>query len=298
MKRQKLTVIIPTYNCEDILEHCIKSVLWADEILVVDSFSTDNTLKIARKYKCRILQHEYIYSAKQKNWAIPKAKHNWILLVDSDERVMPALKQEIQNLLKRKMFSKGYFIARRHYFLDKWMRFGGRYPLYNIRLFSKKCRYEDRNVHAHILLDKSKCGYLQNDIIHLSDRSLSQYLHKANRYTTYQANYMAKTNKKGIKINWKDFFTNYMIFKATIKDMWYFIPGSSFARFLYMYIFKLGFLDGWRGFIIAFLYGFDTFVAKIKYYEIMRKKKKAPKGLLLNTELKFANKLVATLERM
>lgn len=297
-KRKKLTAIIPSFNSEDIIEDCIKSVLWADEILVVDSFSSDKTLEIAKKYGCRILQHEYVYSAKQKNWAIPKAKNEWILLLDTDERVTSELKKEIQKKLYTKMPCDGYFIARRHYFLEKWMRFGGRYPLYNIRLFKKTCRYEDRDVHAHIILDKTKISYLKNDIIHLSDRSLSQYFHKANRYTTYNANYMAKIYNKKIKIDWQGFFTNTMIFKATIKDFWYFIPFSSTARFLYMYIFKLGFLDGSRGFVLALLYGFDNYVSKLKFKEILKKQNKEAKGFVLAAELKFAKKLSITLGKI
>ena len=97
--RPRLTVIVPTFNEEATIRDCLQSVRFADEILVVDSYSTDATLSIARAAGARVLQHEYVYSARQKNWAIPQASHEWVLLVDSDERVTPGLRDEILDLL-------------------------------------------------------------------------------------------------------------------------------------------------------------------------------------------------------
>ncbi|MFH1523042.1 MAG: glycosyltransferase family 2 protein [Patescibacteria group bacterium] len=273
-RKDKLTVLIPTYNCSNNIEKCIKSVKWAEEILVVDgakeNYSTDNTVELAKKMGARVIQHKYEYSAKQKNWAIPKAKNKWILLLDSDEIVTGELKKEIIKLLKSEDLNKyeGFGIARRHYFLGKWLRWGGRYPLYNIRLFRCSCRYEDRDVHAHIILPKKKVKYLKGDILHLSDPSLDHFFEKFNRYTTYQANYMLKFIQKKNKIEWPKFFTHYIYAKSVIKDYWYFLPLTSFMRFIYMYIIRLGFLDGRHGFLIATLYSFQDFVSKTKYLEL------------------------------
>ena len=96
----KISALITTYNEQDMLQDCLESVRWADELFVVDSFSTDRTLEIARAYNARISQHEYKYPAAQKNWAIPQASHEWILLLDADERVTPELQREIQQLLQ------------------------------------------------------------------------------------------------------------------------------------------------------------------------------------------------------
>jgi len=293
----KITVLIPTYNCENIIEDCLKSVAdIADEILVVDSFSADGTLEICRKYNAKIIQRKYGYSASQKNWAIPQAKNDWILLIDSDERLTSELKNEIKNisplnppaslceaswaglpLIKGEKLKEidGFEIARRHHFLEKWLRFGGRYPLYNVRLFKKTCRYEDRNVHAHILLPRKRMKKLKNDIIHLSDRNLEQILEKLNRYSTYQANYMHKISRKGLKVNLKEFFINSLMFKATIKDIWFFIPFSPSFRFCYMYFLRFGFLDGREGFTIALLYSFEDFVSKNKYKQMIKRDKNA-----------------------
>ena len=96
---EKLSVLIPTYNNESIIRNCLESIRWADEILICDSFSTDRTLAIAREYRARIIQHEYINSAKQKNWAIPQCRCEWVLLVDTDEQLEDGLQQEIQDFL-------------------------------------------------------------------------------------------------------------------------------------------------------------------------------------------------------
>jgi glycosyltransferase involved in cell wall biosynthesis len=271
--REKLTVIIPTYNVEAILEDAIRSVLWADEILIVDSFSTDGTLEIAKKYNIRVIQHEYVYSAKQKNWAIPQAKYDWILLLDSDEVVTAKLKRSIEKTLAAWNLEKfdGFGIARKHFFFGRFLRWGGRYPLYNIRLFRKNCRYEDRDVHAHIILDKNRMKNIRGDILHFSDRDIEQFMEKFNRYSRYQANYMLKVAERGIKIDWLKFLTNYLYFKSIIKDFWHFIPGSSFLRFSYMYIFRMGFLDGKHGFIIATFYGLQDYVARTKYLEMVKR---------------------------
>jgi glycosyltransferase involved in cell wall biosynthesis len=273
LNMEKVTVIIPTFNVENLIEKAIKSVLWADEILVVDSYSTDSTIAIAKKYGARVIQHEYVYSAKQKNWAIPQAKNNWVLLLDSDEIVSNDLAQNIKKLLSSNKINvyDGYAIGRKHFFFGKFLRWGGRYPLYNIRLFKKSCRYEDRDVHAHIILDKKKMKKTKGDILHFSDRTISQFLEKVNRYSAYQADYMAKVSDRGIDIDWINFLTNGLYFKSIIKDLWNFIPGSPMFRFIYMYILRLGFLDGKSGLVIALAYSLQDYIAKTKYFENYRK---------------------------
>lgn len=275
--RRKISVIIPTFNVQDIVVSAIASVKWADEILIVDSFSTDNTVEIAEKMGAKVFSHEYVYSAKQKNWAIPKAKYDWILLLDSDEVVTEKLKNRILELLKSDEIENydGFGIARKHFFFGRFLRYGGRYPLYNVRLFRKTCRYEDRDVHAHIILDKNRMrniDFKDGDILHFSDRNFSQFFERFDRYSTYQANYLKKVKQRGIRIDWTKFFTNFFYFKATIKDLWFFLPLAAFRRFVYMYFFRLGFLDGRHGLLIAVLYAMQDYVSKTKYYAMADKK--------------------------
>lgn len=279
--QSKLTVLVPAYNVEKTIKRCLKSAAWADEILVVDGSpansagraaggSTDKTAAIAKSTGARVIKHKYVYSAAQKNWAIPRAKHGWVLLLDSDEIITADLREEILRLLKSPEINNydGFGIARRHYFLGRWLKWGGRYPLYNIRLFRKTCRYEDRDVHAHIILPKNRVKNLTGDIIHYSDQTLVHFFEKFNRYTTYQANYMMKLKERRRKMEWQKLFTYYFYAKSIIKDVWYFLPLAPILRFIYMYFLRLGFLDGRRGFLIATLYSFQDYVSKTKYLEL------------------------------
>ena len=123
---EKLTAIIPVFNEAHHIEAAILSVLFADEILIVDSFSTDETLSIAKKFPVKILQREYEYSASQKNWAIPQATHNWIFILDADERVTPQLQEEIQQILSNPPQDLvGYWVYRNNHFIDKKIKYSG-----------------------------------------------------------------------------------------------------------------------------------------------------------------------------
>jgi len=272
--REKISVVIPTTEKDiGILEGALKSVQWVDEILVVDSSFSGKVEKLSEKWGAKYLDHEYVYSAKQKNWAIPQAKNDWVLLLDSDEVVTEKLKKTIQGILSSGQIDEfeGYGIARKHFFFGKFLRWGGRYPLYNVRLFKKTCRYEDRDVHAHIILDKSKVLNIKpkyGDMLHFSDRNFNEFFERFDRYSDYQANYMRKIDEKGIDITWSKFFTNFYYFKAVVKDFWFFIPGSPMLRFMWMYVFRLGFLDGRYGFMIALLYGFQDYISKAKFREV------------------------------
>src|SRR5687768_8987720 len=110
--RAKLSVIVPTGNREDVIEDCLKSVRWADEVIVVDSMTTDGTLAIAQTYADRILRHDYGFSARQKNWAIPQAAHEWVLIVDTDERIPSRLREEIESALSSPQVHSGFRIPR------------------------------------------------------------------------------------------------------------------------------------------------------------------------------------------
>lgn len=276
--KQKITVLIPAYNSEDIIGRCIESALWVDEVFVVDSFSTDKTVEIAKRMGARVVQHEYVYSAKQKNWAIPQAKNNWVMVLDTDEVITKELKKEIKDLFKSGEIEKydGFGIARPHYFLGKWLRWGGRYPLHNIRLFRRECRYEDRDVHAHIILDKDRIKKLKGDMLHYSDPDLDNFFEKFNRYTTYQANYMMKfvEGEKDFEFDFKKVFSRFIYMKSFVKDFWYFLPFAPVMRFVYMYFIRLGLLDGRHGFMIAVLYGFQDYVSKTKFMELANKNPK------------------------
>ncbi len=250
MGRQPITVIIPTYNEEKNLEDAIRSVLWADEIMVVDSFSTDGTLEIAKRYGCRILQHEYVNSATQKNWAIPQASHEWVMILDADERVTPELREEILRELENPRYD-GYYIGRRNYFLGYPLNYGGWGPEEdrNIRLFKRDIsRYEDKEVHADVIVSTGRVGQFKHPLIHHSYRTLKQYFRKMERYTDWAAKDIVKAGKRP------------NLFNLVLR------PVGDFVKF---YILKQGFRDGMPGLIIALLSSYYVMVKYAKAWELL-----------------------------
>ena len=254
MEKKKLSVLIPTNNEEDNIRDCIESVKWADEILIVDSFSSDRTLEIAKEYTDRIIQHEYINSATQKNWAIPQAKYEWVLIVDSDERVTKELREEIEKALSGDSDDiKGYYIPRKNFFLGKEIKHGGwdfKHDL-NLRLFKRDSgRYENKEVHADII-SRGKTGRIKSPFLHYSYKSIDQYLKKLARYTDWAAQDVAK---KGKNISWV---------KVLLRP---------FGTFIKMFILKLGFLDGFHGLILALFSSYYVYIKYVKAWEIRKLK--------------------------
>lgn len=251
--RERLTVIIPCFNEERNIEDCLRSVTWADEILVVDSFSTDGTLEIARKYTDRILQHEYLYSAAQKNWAIPQAAHDWVLIVDSDERVTPGLKDEILSLLGRKQLLDGYWIRRKNFLFGREVRHAGWGTDSVLRLFRRdRARYRDKRVHAEIEIEPA--GLLDHSLEHHSVSSIADWINKINRYSSWKAQ---DKHEKGMA--------------APVVHLIIRPP----ARFLKDFVLRFGVLDGWRGFLIAGLSAFAEFVMAAKVVQLRHERDRA-----------------------
>jgi glycosyltransferase involved in cell wall biosynthesis len=244
--RMKLSVIIPCYNEENNITQCLESVTWADEILVVDSFSTDKTVEIARKYTDRILQHEYINSAAQKNWTIPQALHDWVLIVDSDERVTPELCNEITTLLAQAPLKDGYWIRRKNFLFGKEIRHSGWGADSVLRLFRKDLgRYQEKRVHAEVELINTQMlgGYLE----HLSVSSLTDWVNKINRYSSWKARDKYEQGTTAPIVH--------MILRPPV-------------RFIKDYILRLGLLDGWRGFLISALSAFAELVMAAKVVQL------------------------------
>ncbi|MFN4198601.1 MAG: glycosyltransferase family 2 protein [Flavobacterium sp.] len=248
---EKLTAIIPVGNEEHNIEDVLTSVAFADEIMVVDSMSTDKTVELAKKHTSFILQREYGYSASQKNWAIPQASHEWILLVDADERVTPELQKEIQDILKNPPTddTTGFWIYRENHFMGKRVKYSGWQNDKVIRLFRKsRCRYEDKMVHSEIITD-GKIGYLKNRFYHNKYISFDRHVQKLNRYANWQAiDYNKKTGT----------LTPYHF---VIKPFW---------SFFKHYVIQQGFRDGVVGITIAYLQSYSVFTRYVKIW-LLRK---------------------------
>ncbi|MFH1319873.1 MAG: glycosyltransferase family 2 protein [Bacteroidota bacterium] len=247
---KKLTAIIPCKNEEQNIEEVLKSVEWADEIMIVDSYSTDRTIEIAKKFTGFILVHEYINSAAQKNWAIPQANNEWILLIDADERVTPGLKKEIQTILNQDTGKVAFWICRENYFLGKKLKYGGTKRDKVIRLFKRDlCRYEEKQVHSEIIAN-GEVGYLKNKLVHNTCSDLSQYLEKVQRYALWSAkDHAPKTGT----------ITAYHV---VIKPLF---------KFFSYYFVKLGFLDGFAGFISSAISSYSVLLRYLKLWELRKK---------------------------
>jgi len=246
--KTSLSVIILTFNEELNIEQCLKSVAdWADEILVVDSYSTDKTLEIAKKYGARVAQREFKNQAEQFNWALDnlEIKNEWILRLDADEEILPELKEEIEKKLSELPPGvNGVALRRRTYFMGKWMKYGGVYPTIILRMFRKGLGVsENREMDEHIILKSGKEVVFENDFIDNNKKGLSFWISKHRDYARREAaSHIQET------------LTN-----AKLKNSFYYSLPSFFRAFFYFfyrYFLKLGFLDGIIGFQYHFLHAF------------------------------------------
>lgn len=247
--RAKLTALIPTGNEEHNIEAVIDSVSFADEILIVDSYSKDNTVALAQKKGVKIIQREYGNSASQKNWAIPQAENEWILLVDADERVTEELKKEILNVLEADGETDAYWIYRQNFFMGKKLNYSGWQGDKVIRLFRKsKCKYEEKHVHAEVIVS-GETGFLKRKLEHFTYKDLEHLLYKADRYTTWGAYDRVDKIKKitAFHLLLKPFFT-----------------------FFKKYFLQLGILDGKVGFILSAHSGYYIFLRSLKIWRIQQ----------------------------
>jgi glycosyltransferase involved in cell wall biosynthesis len=249
--REKLTVIIPVYNEARHIAAVLESVAFADEIIVVDSFSTDDTLALAKAYHPRILQRKFDYHAAQKNWSIPQASHEWILLVDADERVTPELKNEILEQLENPPDASvaGFWIGRINHFMGERIHYSGWRNDKVIRLFRKSmCRYEDKFVHEEITT-AGKVLFLKQKLLHYTYASMDAFIQKLNVYATLQArDYDKKTGK----------LTPYHF---VIKPFWGFVKH---------YVVQSGFRDGIPGLVIGYIQGYTVFMRYVKLWLLRR----------------------------
>ena len=250
MPRPELTALVTSYNEEANIQDCLESVRFADAILLVDSFSTDRTLEIARAIPgVRILQREYFGSAAQKNWAMDQTVHPWVLIVDADERVTPGLAREIQDLLERGPEASFYSIRRRNLFLDRLIRHSGWSTDKVVRLLRRgAARYPRRRVHADIR-PEGPAPTLNSSLLHYTFRSLGQYLEKLHRYAEWGA---ADAYRRG-----KDSGALQLFFRPA----W---------RFVRTYVFQAGFLDGRHGLVLCMLQAYGVFLKWAKLWEWRR----------------------------
>ena len=279
-----LTVIILTYNEELHIERCIQSVKsFAKEIIVVDSFSTDRTLEIAQSIGAKIYQNKFVNQAQQFQWALNNCdiKTQWIMRLDADEYVLPELAKEIQ--LKLSFLSEdisGIYIKRRVYFMGKWIKHGGYYPTWLLRIWRYGCaKVEQRWMDEHIKVLKGKTIKFENDIVDENLNNLTWWINKHNSYATREAIDLLNAVYNFLEydeISAKLFGAQEQR-KRWLKYRYAKLP--LFIRptlyFLYRYFLKAGFLDGREGLIWHFLQGFwYRFLVDAKIFELEKFRKK------------------------
>jgi glycosyltransferase involved in cell wall biosynthesis len=248
--RQKVSAVVIAYNDEPNMRACLETVTWADEIVVVDSHSTDATEKISREFTDKVYQHDFHGFGRLRNEAVAHASCEWVFSLDTDERATPEVRDEIREVLGRGPEAAAYFVPRRNYFLGRAIRHGGWYPDYRQpQLFNRhRMRYREDMVHEGFDLD-GRIAYLQGHVLQFPFRDLGQYLQKMSRYSTLMAEQMAQRGRR--------FRLHHLVTH----------PLFTFVK---MYGLRQGFRDGMPGLILAVLYAYYTFVKYAKLWELTR----------------------------
>ncbi len=274
-----ITAIILTFNEEKNITDCLNSIYnWVDEIIIVDSYSTDNTLAIVKNYEIQYYQHTFSNYSEQRNWALNNIpiKNNWILNLDADHRVTEQLGAELQLLFKQEvdLSINGFLASRKTLFMGKWIKYGGHYPTYHAVLFRKRFGYCEERLYDQHFKVEGAVKKLNGDIIDLITESITTFTLRHNKWSDLEAfeqfsgrltnnNKLIKGSFKGNAIQKRRYLKNiYDSFPLFLRPFIYF-----FVR----YFLRLGFLDGKRGLIFHFLQCFwFRFLIDAKIYELKK----------------------------
>jgi glycosyltransferase involved in cell wall biosynthesis len=247
---QKVSAYVIAYNDEPNMRACLESLRWADELIVVDSHSTDATAKISAEYTDKVFQHEFHGFGRLRNEAVAHVSHEWVFSLDTDERATPAVRDEIRRVIEEGPQADAYFVPRRNFFLGRPIRHCGWYPDYRQpQLFRKgRLRYRDEVVHEGFELD-GRIGYLQEHVLQYPFRDVDHYLAKMDRYSSLMAQRMVEQDRR---------FSPHQLFTH---------PTFTFCK---MYLGRGGFLDGMPGLILSGLYAYYTFIKYAKFWELRK----------------------------
>ena len=271
-----VSVLIPVLNEERNLAECLASVAWSDDVVVVDSGSRDRTCDIARAAGARVVDFKWNRQfPKKKNWALENIpwKHEWVLILDADERILPELAAEIQAEVKQPR-ADGYFINRRFIFLDQWIKHCGYYPSWNLRLFRHRLgRYEklhtadtgsgDNEVHEHVEL-RGTTAHLKHDMLHYAYPDIHTWMEKHNRYSNWEA----RVEVEGAGESGAPQIGAHLSARRRLREWSRRLPFRPALRFFYSYVVKRGFLDGRAGFIFCRLLATYEMLSVYKAHEL------------------------------
>ncbi len=252
--REKISCIVGTKNAEEDLRDCLESVKWADEVIVVDDFSSDRTIEIARQYTDKIFQKKMIGYPEQKDFAVQKTSFCWVLSLDADERVSPELRDEILDALSQPLEVSGFLFHRQNIFLGHEVKYCGWHEVTILRIFNKeKISFNTNLQYLDEFKISGRLGLMKNDLLHYTCRSLNEYFIRTNIWSTLNAKDL--TNK-GVRIT--PFNSLFYLFCK---------PCLIFIR---KYFFKFGYLDGFSGFLICSLSAITYFLSYAKVWELQK----------------------------
>ncbi|MBP7216074.1 MAG: glycosyltransferase family 2 protein [Candidatus Omnitrophica bacterium] len=249
-KKLPISVVVLTKNEERCIAECLESVSWADQVIVVDDESTDNTLSIVKRYTNAVFSKKMDVEGRHRNWAYALARNQWVLSLDADETVTPELSEELRSAITDERFV-AYSIPLRNFIGDYWVRYGGWYPAAKVRLFKKdKFKYEEVEVHPRVFIDGA-CGHLTRDIIHKGYPDIEHFLASINRQSTLEAVKWVNTNRQ----------------MSLGRALW-----RTVDRFFRRFFGKKAHKDGLYGFVIAYFDSLYQIVSYVKYREMKKKK--------------------------
>lgn len=288
-----VSILVPTLNEAANLDACLATCAFADQVVVVDSRSTDATREIALRHGAEIV--EFTWDGrypKKKNWALQHVawRHEWVFILDADERIPPALAAEIDAIARASLAPDSpaaYFVNRRFRFMDGWLNHCGYYPSWNIRLLRHRlCRFEkittvgdtrsgDNEVHEHVEAQGS-VARLSAEMEHHAFPDIHTWVEKHNRYSNWEAEQQLAFEAEGADPTPDDRLTPGLARKRRLRQLTWRLPFRPLLRFLYHYVIRLGFLDGYRGFVFCRLMGVYEFLNATKTAELRRQRARQP----------------------
>ncbi len=299
------SIYILTYNEEKDIADCIESALLSDDVVVVDSVSSDRTIEIASRYPVRVVQHAFESHGKQRTWMLESipSKHEWVYILEADERMTPELFTECLEAAKSHR-AIGYYVAERVMFMGKWIRHSTQYPRYQMRLLQKGKVWFDDYGHTEREVYEGTTSFLEQTYPHYtSGKGLSRWIDKHNRYSTDEANETIGQLKHG-KINWYDLLLGKSEIqrRRALKDLSLRLPFRPLLRWVYMYFFLKGFLDGKAGFAWCTLQAFYEYIILLKVEEFQQvntfPQKKLPEMPMTNHSQVSRNPLAEVASRI
>ncbi len=265
------SIYILTYNEELDIAACIESAQLSDDVIVVDSNSSDRTVEIASRYPVQIVQHAFESHGKQRTWMIKEVptKYEWAYILEADERMTKELFAECLQAIQTSEYI-GYYIAERVMFMNRWIRYSTQYPRYQLRLFHKDKVWFTDYGHTEREVCDGPTGFLKETYPHYtSGKGFTRWIDKHNRYSTDEALETLSQLQKGT-VNWRKLLwgQSEVERRRALKDLSLRIPGRPLVRFVYMYVFLRGFLDGGPGFTWCTLQAFYEYLILLKVWEL------------------------------